>query len=317
MDLRLTAKRQYGVVTTRQALDSGMTEEALAWKVASERWRHHASGLYVTSPVEPDWWGRASAALLRAGPNAALTMESAAHVLGFEKRPPGVISLGVPRDRHVTRLPGTRVSRRIRLETTIWRHLRVTTAAFTVVDLANRPGTSWRDAIGGAARAVQAERTTPEEIAAEVGARRKASHRRALLGACGWIATGAESGLEVEFLQRVVVAHGLPVPRIQVPAEIGARRVRRDAEFEELGLVAELDGELGHVGEGVASDRRRDRKTTATGRVTMRLGYGEVTMEACDIAGDIASALRERGWTGVVVRCGTACGLGATPSRAA
>jgi hypothetical protein len=317
MDLDLTAKRQHRVVTTQQALAAGLTEDAISWRVASGRWRHVAAGLYAVGPDELDWWGRASAALLRAGPDSALTLLAAGYALGFESRAPSIITVGVPRNRHVTRLPGTRVSRRIRLVRTTARRLSVTGGAFTVADLAGRPGTTWRDAIAGAARAVQAKAATPEEVAAEVNLRKRLAHRRALLGACGWIAAGAESGLEVEFLDAVVIAHGLPAPRIQVPAEVGSRSVRRDAEFQEFGLVVELDGELGHVGDAVASDRRRDRKTTATGRVTMRLGYGEVTMEACDIAGDLAAALTSRGWRGLLLRCGGDCGLGTAPDRAA
>jgi len=317
MDLNLVARRQYGVVTTQQALAAGLTEDALGWKVSSGRWRHVAPGLYSTTPTSPDWWGRASAALLRAGPDAALTFRSAAYALGFDGVPPSIITVGVPRDRHVTRLAGMRVSRRLRMERTTARRLQVTTGPFTVVDLAGGRGTTWRDAVAGAARAVHAKVATPEGIAAEVNLRKRVAHRRVLLGACGWIAAGAESGLEVEFVDRVVVAHGLPTPRIQVPAQVDARSVRRDAEFEGHGLVVELDGELGHVGEAVALDRRRDRKTTATGRVTMRLGYGEVTMEACDIAGDIGSALAQRGWHGVLLRCGKVCALGTAPGRAA
>ena len=50
--------------------------------------------------------------------------------------------------------------------------------------------------------------------------------------------------------------------------------VRRDFEYDRWLVVVEVDGRLGHEGEHLAADRRRDRRTAGTGRVTLRAGVG-------------------------------------------
>ncbi len=52
--------------------------------------------------------------------------------------------------------------------------------------------------------------------------------------------------------------------------------VRRDFEYDRWLVVVEVDGRLGHEGEHLAADRRRDRRTAGTGRVTLRAGWVDV-----------------------------------------
>ena len=316
MDLAATARSQHGVVTLQQAVAAGMTEDAVHWRVRSGRWRHLAAGLYATTPGDLSWLGRASAALLRAE-EGALSLRSAAYVHGFEPKPPAIITLAVPRDRHMRRLPGTRVARRRRLEVVTRRGLAVTTLAQTAIDLADLRGTSWREAVSICAGVVQQTPATTDDLATELRARKRHSHRKILQVGLGIVAVGAESGLEVGFVTEVVRDHGLPMPSLQTPESIrrpgvavqgldggeSPSRLRRDAEFVEHGVIAELDGLLGHVGAGMFLDRRRDRKAAAQGKLTVRAGWVDVVGDPCELAADLGAALRSRGWPGRAVPC--------------
>lgn len=83
--------------------------------------------------------------------------------------------------------------------------------------------------------------------------------------------------------------------------------IRRDFENAEYGVVAEVDGELGHEGDGRRRDARRDRKTLATGRVTARQTWVEVHFEPCDLAADLFGIYRSRGYRGSLVLCSPDC----------
>lgn len=83
------------------------------------------------------------------------------------------------------------------------------------------------------------------------------------------------------------------------------RRGLRDVEYVDFGLVVELDGRLGHDGP-VARDRDLERDLDAAvhgDRLTLRLGWGQVSERPCATATKIARALRARGWRGTVARC--------------
>ncbi|MBR7744093.1 type IV toxin-antitoxin system AbiEi family antitoxin domain-containing protein [Phycicoccus sp. BSK3Z-2] len=307
MDLDRLVAAQHGVVTTRQALDAGLSEDALRWRVESGRWSRLGRGVYLTRSGPQDWFSRAHAVVLRAGPGAALALGAAEYLHGVSARPPAVITLWVPRDRRMTRLPGTRVARRRVLHTEQRRGLPVTSAVGTVLDLADAPGVGAREAVAIAARWAQCRRVTADEVATALHTRPRHRHRGALMLALGVVAEGAESVLEVGFVRGVERRHGLPTARLQVPAGSDGHRLRRDAEYVGYGVVVELDGRLGHEGEFVAVDRRRDRSTARSGRITLRAGWVDVDQEPCELAVDIHETLRSRGWSGRGRRCGPRC----------
>lgn len=95
-------------------------------------------------------------------------------------------------------------------------------------------------------------------------------------------------------VEKVLRAHGLPEMRRNAPDRLGGSRIRRDFENTEFGVVAEVDGVLGHDGFGRTLDARRDRKTLATGRVTARQTWVEVHYQSCELAADLLGILRSR-----------------------
>ncbi len=298
MHLDRVLSAQHGVCTTAQARAAGLTEDAMRWRVASGRWSRIGRGIHHAHTGPLDWMGRAHALVLRGGEGAALALEAAAHLHGVETSGPAVITLWVPAGREVTRLPGTRVRSRSGLETTTRRGLPVTTAASTVLDLAGVPGCGWREAVAVAARWVQHGRVDVQGLRSALDARPRHPQRRSLRLALGAVDAGAESLLEVQFVRTVVEPHALPGPTLQAPGQGPHGRLRRDAEFPEWAVVVELDGRLGHEGEGVAHDRRRDRDAARTGRLTLRAGWVEVDAAPCELAVDVHETLRSRGWRG-------------------
>lgn len=309
MDLDALIRAQHGVCSTVQALAGGLTEDAVRWRVATGRWQRLGRGIYRAQTGDLDWWGRAHAALLRGGDGAALALTAAEFVHGVSTDPPPVLSVWVPAGREVSRLPGTRVRSRSGYRVVVRRGLAVTSPARTVLDLAEAPGVGWREAVATAARWVQRRRVTADELADALAATPRHRHRRSLELALGVVAEGAESLLEVGFVRHVVRAHGLPEPTLQLPADGPGERLRRDAEFERWAVVVELDGRLGHEGEALARDRRRDRRAAARGRVTLRAGWVEVDAEPCALAVDVHETLRARGWPGSARPCGPHCGV--------
>lgn len=309
MELDGLVRLQHGVLSVDQAREHGLTEDTVRWRVESGRWSRLGRGLYVAQTGPLGWLGRAHATVLRGGDGVGLALDSAAYLHGLRSEPPPMVTLWVPRGRRMTRLPGTKVRQRSDIDAVTRRGLPVTSAATTVLDLADAPGTDWREAVATAARWVQRRRVTSEEIVAARDTRPRHRHRRVLQLALGVVAEGAESLLEIGYVQRVERRHGLPRARLQVPAGGPGNRLRRDAEYEQWRVVVELDGRLGHEGELLAVDRRRDRGAAREGRLTLRAGWVDVDADACGLALDVHETLRSRGWTGRGRACGPRCAV--------
>jgi hypothetical protein len=305
--LAAIAARQHGVVTMRQANHCGLSRKAVAHRLETGWWQQLERGVYLTTNGEPSWRARAVAALLLVGRGAVLTLVGAAHLHGLEETTPGFVVVGVPPDRRVRSRELIRVRQRDLPRTAVVDGITVTSVEDTVLDLAETRALD--GAVGLAARAVRLRRTTADRLARVLRCRDEHRWRDALLLALGDIRTGAESTLEVGFIAGVVRGHGLPEPFMQVPDAVAGGRVRRDFEWAEYQLIAEVDGELGHAGEGMRRDRARDRRSARTGRLTVRACWVDVMHMGCDLALDLALILRSRGWRDRPVACGPTCPL--------
>lgn len=314
MDLARLAQSQFGVVSRAQALER-VSPDAVRWKLTHGVWQRVHPGVYAVHDQQLDWYARASAALLHCGAGAALSLESAAFLLGIEARQPPVLQVDTPMTTQRVRRPMLRVRRRRRLPTVRRRRLRVTAPAFTVVDLGDVPSATREDAIAVAARAVQRRKVTVEELAAELAMRRTHRHRHVLELSLGLVADGAESVLEVDFVTRVIRPHGLIEMRMAVPDHAAGLSIRRDFVDDVHRVVVEADGRVAHEGRRGA-DIRRDRATTARGAVTLRVDWVDVYDEACQLAADIFATQRGRGYAGALVACGPRCQAAAHLRRA-
>lgn len=305
-DLDVAANVQDGVVSRAQAL-TVLTPGQLRWLLHRGTWRQLHPGVYATHSGEVSWAARCQAALLYFGEGAALSRESAAYLLRIERDQPPMVHVDLPHNTAAATLTRVHVRRRRRLETIERGGLTITEPAFTVIDLAGQRWASRQDAVAVVARAVQRKATTVPRLVEELSRRRSHRHRRPLELALGAVGEGAESGLEVTYLEDVVRKHGLPPMRLNIPDTIAGAAVRRDFTNEEFGVVAEVDGMLGHEGDGRVKDARRDRKTLATGRVTARQTWVEVHYGPCELAADLFGIYRTRGYRGGIILCGPAC----------
>jgi len=128
------------------------------------------------------------------------------------------------------------------------------------------------------------------------------------------VAVGTHSVLEREYLARVERAHGLPRATRQLRA-VGESVRYADAAYPEHDLELELDGRFVH---DTAAQRHRDLDrdldVAASGRTTVRLGWGQVFGDACRTADRIGRLLALRGWSGRPIPCGPGCPVGDLPS---
>lgn len=297
MDPRITGllARQSGVVGRAQALAAGLKPHDLRRLVRRRELTRVHAGVYVDHTGPLSWRQRTWAAVLALAP-AALSHRSA---LGPHDGP---IHVAVDRTRTVLESPGVvrhyvaGLDRRVQWNLSPPR-VRIEEA---VLDIAAQAPDDFA-AIAELAGVVQGRRTTAPRIAAALGKRPRMARRSFLEGVLADIDAGTCSVLEHAYLHRVELAHGLPSAERQV---VGAGGVLRDVDNEACALVVELDGRLFHDN-APARDRDLDRDLEAAldGRLTVRLGWGQVVGRPCVTSARVALLLRRRGWTGHPTPC--------------
>lgn len=304
MDLERLARRQQGVVSRAQALACGMTAAQVRWRLRRGDWQAIHPGVYLTNSGTVDWRALASAALLRCGTRSVLILRSASYLWRLERRAPSVITVGVPHDRHPEPVPGVVVHRRRTLEPVQVEGLPVSRLAATIVDIADQPDCAVDDVVALAARACQERSVDAPALLRELESRSRHRLRRELRLALGEVGDGAESLPEVWFETRVRRPHGLPAFERQAREN---DRSRTDLKNRTFATNVEIDGRLWHAGERFHTDRQRDRRAAGRGEVTLRVTPLELDQIPCEVALDIARALRHTGWTGRPKPCSESC----------
>jgi hypothetical protein len=216
------------------------------------------------------------AAVLRCGPRALLSHESAAAAWGIRGQPPGPIEVSISRD-GTRSVPGLRIHRRRGLsevEASIHRGIPVTSPILTLVDLGARLPTGELEAAVN--EADKLDLVDPERLRAELKEmvrRPGIGPLRRLLDRDTFVLTDSE--LERRFLP-IVEAAGLPPP-------LTGQRVngfKVDFSWPELGLVVETDGLRYHrTAAQQARDRRRDQVHSAAGLIPLRFTHAQVRFE--------------------------------------
>jgi hypothetical protein len=301
-------RRQQGVITRGQALDSGLTGKAITVRLRSGRWQRLHTGVYATFSGVPSRDAQLWAAVLRAGPGAALSHQTAAELYGLLPVPAPMIHVTVPSGKPVTRPPGIALHYSGRLDQA--RHPALTPPRTriedTVLDLVNISA-SMDEVASLILRACASRRTTPDRLLAAVNSRAKIRSRAVLLHALGAAADGIHSLLEFRYVNRVERPHGLPPGHRQNPVRRGGRSQYQDLSYDGYDLVVELDGRAAHPEWLRWADIRRDNANAATGQVTLRYGWDDVTERPYQTALEVAATLREHGWGGALRRCRAQC----------
>jgi hypothetical protein len=316
MTLKISAEcseliaRQDGVIGRSQALEFGLSADAVRNRVRTGEWQRIQRGVYATFSGEVTRESQLWAALLRAGPVAVLSHQTAAELYGLIKRPSALIHVTVPDTSNpgeTGRIPGVVVHRSRILDRT--RHpvllpprTRIEETVLDLIEGMDDPAVRYDlicQAIGG-------QLTTAARLRLALRRRRRFRDRQEAESALADAGQGAQSNLERWYLRGVERRHKLPVATRQSRIKVAGSSIYLDNLYEGYLVCVELDGAAAHPAGEQWRDKRRDRRNLATEKiVTMRFGYADLSTEAaqCRTAAEVARVLRGRGpWTGVSCR---------------
>ncbi|RIQ28617.1 hypothetical protein [Jiangella rhizosphaerae] len=300
--------RQLGLICAGQLRSLGLDSRVARRWVAGGRWQRPYPGVFAAFSGPLGRAARIWAAILWVTPDAVASHATAAELHGLTGRVDDRIHVTAPVSRRVRshaegvvvhyahRLPFSRHPTanppRTRLEDTV----------LDLVDVAVRA----RDVESSVTMAIQKRLTTPPRLAAALMRRKKIRWRAMVESMLLDVAEGAQSPLELQHLRAVERAHRLPRGCRQC-RRAGERVIWIDVDYKPYHTRVELDGRVGHDGEGRFRDRRRDNAATVSGAWTLRYGHTEIFGEPCRVAQEQARVLRDRGWTGLPRRCGSDC----------
>jgi Transcriptional regulator, AbiEi antitoxin len=292
------ARAQAGVITRAQVLAAGLTHDMIRANVQAGRWTRLCHGVYATFTGAPSRRSLTWAALLRAGPGAVLSHQTAAELQGLVEQATDPIHVTIPESRTVVQISGVVVHRSRRLAAACHptRMPPQTRIEETVLDL-TQSARSLDEAMSWLARAVGARLTTPERLAAVLAARSRVRWRRPLVAALTDVDDGCHSLLELHYVNRVERPHGLPRGERQSPTADGPLRYR-DVLYREFRTVVELNGSVAHPEYLRSRDMRRDNVEAAGGNLPLSYGWGDVEELPCDAAVQVGTVLKIGGWTG-------------------
>jgi hypothetical protein len=300
--------RQGGVIATWQAQAAGISRRHMQDLERSGRWQRLHLGVYAAFSGEPPRAAVLWAAVLRAGPHAILSHETAAELDGLADQRSKLIHLTVPHSQHRQPIAGLVIHRSSRDIAVRQQRLLPprTMPEETVLDLA-QGATSFDTVISLIARACQRRLTTPFLLQESLKERAKARWRAEITQALPDVADGAHSLLEFRYVRDVERAHALPRPERQHHAVQHGSRIFRDALYRKYRVAVELDGTASHPDDQRWQDKHRDNAAAADGIATLRYGWADVTERTCETAREVGTVLARRGWRGTLRRCGPDC----------
>jgi very-short-patch-repair endonuclease len=269
-EIERIATAAHGVVTRRQLLDAGVTEEEIKQRLARGALLREHWGVYRVGHQAPSVHARYMAAVLACGEGALLSGRAAGHLHGLVKGAPPKPTVTTPTQRSVRGVATRRARHPDPRDRAVRDGIPVTTVARTLVDLA-------ADLTPGAlARACHEAgvlyRTTPADVDAVLARRPNSPGAKKLRRILHGETPVTLSRLESRFLA-LLTADNLPLPVTNRPA--GGRRV--DCRWPEHRLTVELDSYRYHSSRHAwEQDRRREREAHARGDDIRRYTHGDV-----------------------------------------
>ena len=308
---------QSRIVARRQAVRYGVSRAAVTRRTRSGAWQRLHRGTYATFSGVPSREARLWAALLRAGPGAVLSHETAAEVHRLIDKPAPKIHITVPAERNPARRSPIRGviihrSRNVASEPLPPWQLPRTPIAETVLDLVESAVTT-DDAFACLTRAIGRNLVNPATLRETLAARKRMRRRAWLVEALTDVADGVMSPIELRYVRDVERAHGLPQARRQARRELDGGVRYLDNFYEAFRLCVEIDGQLTHPPEQKWRDADRDSDNLFRDDVqTIRLGLRHVTSGRCAQAAKLAALFLRRGWDGAGLRpCAPDCPVSA------
>jgi hypothetical protein len=301
------AELQSGILTTRQAIDAGLTKDAITARVRYGRWQRMHRGVYATFSGEPPRTAVLWAAVLSAGPGAMLSYRTAAELGRLSDAPSQLVHVTIPGERRVARTPGIVIHMSSRADQAVHPVLLPpqTRIEETMLDLACSAA-SLNNAIAWVTTGLGRRLTTQAKLRQALELRGRIRWRPELAELLTADAAGLNSVLEWRYHRNVELPHNLPTGTRQAKAVVDGRSQYRDRLYDEYALVVELDGRLAHPADTRWNDTMRDNAAAAEGKITLRYGWFSVTKTPCVVAAEVAQVLRRRGYAGARP-CSAAC----------
>ena len=284
-------RQQHGVVTRAQLLALGLSRNAIEHRLARGRLHPVARGVYAVGRPELTQHGTWMAAVLRCGPQAVLSHESAAQLWEIRRRRAGRIEVSVPAGSG-RQVPGVTLHRRAPVgaaESTRHQGIPVTSPIATLIDMAPRLGT--RELEAAVNEADKRDVCDPEALRAALdgwAGRPGVGKLRRLLDRHTFTLTDSE--LERRFLS---LARAAGLPRPLTGHRLNGFKV--DFYWPELGLVVETDGLRYHrTPAQQTADHRRDQAHTAAGLTPLRFTHAQVAFDRDQVRTTLGSVAARR-----------------------
>ena len=288
--IAVLATRQHGVLSRAQLLDLGVGAGAIKHRAGLGRLRPLHRGVYAVGHRalrREAWW---MAAVLAAGPGAALSYRSAAELWSIRSSSRARIDVSISRHRRSTaRLELHCVAEMQPDEVTTERGIPVTTPARTLFDLA---AVLREDQLEHAFDEAEVRRlTSPVSLDALLERypkrRGAAAIKRVLDEHRAYGETVTRSRLERRFLS-LLDEHGVPRPKVNRGTDHG----ELDAMWHRQKLIVECDGFAAHgTRKAFEEDRARDRALQAAGWRVVRITWRQLTEDADLVARQLAALL--------------------------
>ncbi len=290
-------RRQHGVLTREQALGNGIARRALQPRTNPGRLYRVHPRVYsvIPPPLAPP--AAMTAGLLYAGAGTALARYSAAALWHFPLPPGRAVYLLLPDRRRLTRQVGLVLSRTRSLLPGDLRRVDgylVTSLERTVVDLA--AALSARETLALVAELLRINRTDVLRLRSAVVGRARLPGAAAVARALAQLAGGLESPLEVDALQRLIRAAGLPEPVPQyVVRHEGHFIARVDFAWPALRVALEVDGRVAHLSVGAFErDASRELALQALGWQVVRVTGQLLSQKPTAVVRALLSAMSTR-----------------------
>jgi hypothetical protein len=268
------AARQWGALSHAQAIDGGLTDDQITYRLQTGQWRRVARGVYIVAGA-PDRWEQKVMIALLAGPTDTVASHHTAAALFGLAKPPSIPQITI-RQAASGRFQGARLFRG-RLgpgETCLRSRIRCTTPARTIIDCAAAAlidADGLCDLVDSALckKLIQPSRLLSASGRAWASATGRRRGRLAgLERALDVWRSGAPAGSPPEArLQRKLIEWGFPRAerQIEVYDEDGKFVARADVGVRELNVLFEYDSDEHHGPRCWIADDERKAKLEELG----------------------------------------------------
>lgn len=292
-ELALLVADQGGVITRRQALDLGLTPEAIRHALRPDGpWRRIVRGVYATFTGPVDDWQLARAALLYAGSAAVVSGAFACRAYGLRYVPDDEpLLVIVPHDvqRAVSPVAVIRRTRAMPQHRLI-RGIPMAPPERAVLDVC-RSRRTLREVRALLCEAVQRRLTTPDRLLGTLGAAGCGSHqvRRVLDD----LVVGCRSAPECELRDLLATSSALGEPLWNAPLSHGRGQVLvPDAAWPDARVVVEIDSAEWHrFGDRVEATERRRARYAALGWIVVPISPRRLRDDSQGVLGEIQAAV--------------------------